>query len=122
MGYGHFVEHGSLQGCVVSGEWERERRGMGGNVYYKVRYWAQIRDCRDAQYPIVCCEHEHREPEAALPCRDRLMRLVVRLAKPTPVGRGRQQITLTPDQIRGALKLYFAQQKHRRTECVTVAR
>jgi hypothetical protein len=110
MGYGHYTDRvGTIYGRVVSSEHWRDRWGA---TYTVVEYWAQIVDDRDIQYPLINCPHNHREPENALPCLRRLMKLAVKLAEPKPVAPGRvQTLTLDPDQIRGALKIVLGLKK-----------
>lgn len=93
MGPGFRVERGTINGRVCGFEYA----GRG------VRYWADIRDRRDARYPLVCCRHEHRTPAQAVPCVTRLVRIVTRLALRRRCG----TYVLTPAQIRRAVMRYM---------------
>lgn len=106
MGSSLQMSKGTVHGYVCS--YEYESRYRWGNPLMVVRYWAQIEDQRDAQRPIICCPHEHREPEAALPCLKRLFRIATLLALPRQHGTYAVKVGLSPEQIRDATKQYFS--------------
>lgn len=85
---------GPLQVAVLSCSWEGRTTYIGQRMI--VRYWAQVDDCRDAQKPIAACPHEHRSVEAALRCKNLLIRRAQRALKLSPQG--------SPDAFRRLIK------------------
>lgn len=115
MGHGFYSEKvGTIYGRISSCEYERVRRGLGGMPYMFVHYWAEIIDDRDVQRSLVNCAHNHREPEHAMPCLRRLLKVAIALAQPHPVGNYGAKALLEPDEIRGAIKIVLSRQSIRR--------